>query len=546
MDHNKKPVFWKNIPFHPFLFVIYPLLFLVAHNDLNFWDGGPVLLVICLATALLFGAILYFFLRDVKRAALILSFWILLFFWTIPFCDFVSTLAPIKIGKSTPCYFLLFYPIGTYFLWRRKSGFQVSTLLLNTVSTVLVALALGEMGWNAFVVAKNDHASSQRKSSENSSTFSETEKDSTGCPDIYYIVCDAYAGRDALEKIHRFDNTSFLSDLEKRGFQVVRYSSSNYCETKLTIPSVLNMNYIDQILTQEELNVKKQFKLKRIMFPYLLDNELIQYLRPLGYRYVFVMNSFWKLHVDMKKQPEFMVSSTVNGEFLSLFYNSTLLCILYQLNFYQELQRRETLNTLELLKNMPEKYGPEPFLAYVHFFPPQSPYSFQADGTKQRFYYHAGLSPQTENEMYLEQVQFINDALLKAIDSILLQSKREPIIVLMSDHGSRLTTDYSPLYECSEKEALTFYNNLITFRLPNGVRLDNTDEMTNVNVFRAILNAVFNENHSMLEPRYWGRRGQDNDREITQEILPVFKKLKAESPSGADDNSRQVGFHGMP
>jgi len=102
------------------------------------------------------------------------------------------------------------------------------------------------------------------------------------------------------------------------------------------------------------------------------------------------------------------------------------------------------------------------------------------------------------------------------------------------------------LYECSEKEALTFYNNLITFRLPNGVRLDNTDEMTNVNVFRAILNAVFNENHSMLEPRYWGRRGQDNDREITQEILPVFKKLKAESPSGADDNSRQVGFHGMP
>ena len=530
ISSDKKSVFWDRVPLHPVFFVIYPLLFLVAHNGLSFWDGVPLLSVICIFVALLFGLLLYLFLRNVGHAALILSFWIILFFWTVPLCDFLRMNLPIRIGRSTPFYLLFAYPIGTFFFWRLKSDFRFTTRLLNSISSVLVILVFGHMGLNAISSAKVDQTVTQRQDQASTSQHSAAVRGMKELPDIYFMISDGYAGQYALEKIHRFDNTPFLSELEKRGFQIVKCSSSNYRETKLTPTSVLNMNYIDRMLTQEELKVKEPFQVKRIVYPYLLENELIQYLRPLGYRFVFLMNSFWKLNANVKNKPEFVISSTNNGEFLSLFYDSTLLCAVRQLNFYQELQRQETLTTLELLKNMPETYGSAPFLAYVHVFPPLAPYSFKADGSEQRFYWNSGLTPKAESEMYLEQLQYINNEWLKAIDSILSQSKREPIIVLISDHGSRLTTEYSHLYGKPEKEALTFYNNLISIRLPNGIRLDDADEMMTVNIFRMILNAVFDENYPMLEPRYWGERGRDKVRDITQEIRPVFEELAVPSP----------------
>ncbi|MCL2120513.1 MAG: hypothetical protein FWH27_19030 [Planctomycetaceae bacterium] len=215
-----------------------------------------------------------------------------------------------------------------------------------------------------------------------------------------------------------------------------------------------------------------------------------------------------------------------------MFYDMSLLSVVLCYNIHQAANRREILNSLELLKNMPEKYGSQPFFACVHLIAPLEPYCFKADGTKQRFYYSKNrLSAKEHNEMYLEQVQFINKELLNVFDSILSQSKREPVIVLMSDHASRLNDSFSSPFEVSEKLVLQYYNNLIAIHLPNGILLDKDDlkEMTNVNVFRLILNAVFHENHPILEPRYFdgstGTKFTKTWHEVTQDVRPVFEKL---------------------
>ena len=61
-------------------------------------------------------------------------------------------------------------------------------------------------------------------------------------PDIYYIILDEYSRHDALED---FDNQSFLRELERRGFYVASDAISNYTQSIRSIPSSLNMSYLD-------------------------------------------------------------------------------------------------------------------------------------------------------------------------------------------------------------------------------------------------------------------------------------------------------------
>ena len=85
-----------------------------------------------------------------------------------------------------------------------------------------------------------------------------------------------------MEKQHRYDNTPFLSELEKRGFRVVSCSSSNYLATKFSIPSIVNMDYLDQFMTPIELQTSGEYRLKQIGIAHIFDNRMMDDLRPRG------------------------------------------------------------------------------------------------------------------------------------------------------------------------------------------------------------------------------------------------------------------------
>ena len=69
-------------------------------------------------------------------------------------------------------------------------------------------------------------------------------------PDIYLLIFDEYAGNISLKNNFQYDNTDFLKKLESAGFYVPKISYANYPNTGLSIPSTLNMNYLD-FLTEE-------------------------------------------------------------------------------------------------------------------------------------------------------------------------------------------------------------------------------------------------------------------------------------------------------
>ena len=66
--------------------------------------------------------------------------------------------------------------------------------------------------------------------------------------DIYYIVVDGYARSDILQEMFGFDNASFVSYLQEKGFVVPTSGHSNYPATPLSIASTLNMDYIQSLV----------------------------------------------------------------------------------------------------------------------------------------------------------------------------------------------------------------------------------------------------------------------------------------------------------
>ncbi len=59
---------------------------------------------------------------------------------------------------------------------------------------------------------------------------------------------DAYTSNGVLKEYFDFDNSAFTDYLKEKGFYVADKAISNYGQTVLSIPSALNMSYLDSIV----------------------------------------------------------------------------------------------------------------------------------------------------------------------------------------------------------------------------------------------------------------------------------------------------------
>ena len=66
-------------------------------------------------------------------------------------------------------------------------------------------------------------------------------------PDIYHFVLDSYSRSDLLESAFKIDNSAFIEELRQLGFYVADCSWPNYVNTRLSLSTTLNMDYIDVI-----------------------------------------------------------------------------------------------------------------------------------------------------------------------------------------------------------------------------------------------------------------------------------------------------------
>jgi hypothetical protein len=464
------------LPLHPFLLVAYFFAFLYANNP-----GRVQLGILALPFALALGGVaaLYFLFfrgtRDARRAALLTSLLVLLFFayghaygvlyaWLL---SMDALLLHLLLTQGVLAVLL----VGQVAIRRARdltsatfAAHVMAGLLLVMVSVPLLSKGLrGDAGFDGV----------------SSATTPQSEAAAHDEPDIYLIILDSYARQDILERHYGFDNRLMLDSLVSLGFQVVPQSRSNYAWTHLTIPSLLNMRYLDELASGRHEHGMAPRRANALA----QRNEVVDLLRRFGYYYIHFSSTYGSTRRSPIADEEVQCRGGVfDEEGYRALVESTWLRVL-DFAVANDLARCH-LSQFEQLERSAAR--PSPKFVFAHFIPPHHPYLFDRDGRVLR---RATIANQmrfqdnlwADRAGYLEQLRFVNKRVLGAIEGILEGSDRTPVIVVMSDHGPQLPgTDTETLLKAR-------FANFTAMLLPGATGLAVPGDLTPVNVFRLIL-----------------------------------------------------------
>ena len=123
----------------------------------------------------------------------------------------------------------------------------IKTKTLDDKTSIANVISITMIGFLVFNISTFAIMTSDDESSLEFSMVPIQISDIENKPDIYFIVLDEYAGFLQLENDFGYDNNEFRIELEKRKFSVVENSFSNYPNTSLSLPSIMNMMYFDFI-----------------------------------------------------------------------------------------------------------------------------------------------------------------------------------------------------------------------------------------------------------------------------------------------------------
>jgi len=234
--------------FHPFLFAVYPILALLAYNieEIKAQDALRSL-VVSLVVVWAVYFLISRWLREPPKAALITTFSLFLFYTYGQVYNLFKTasLLEITLGRHRmllPIWIVLWI-VGVWLILRRKGPWTSLTRALNLIGVILLVFPLGQLGLYA---VRSMTVSNSEQSKLAAESVLQLPADQPA-PDIYYIILDAYARDDVLRKQFNLENQPFLHQLEELGFYVARCSQSNYAQTRLSLASSLNMDYLSEL-----------------------------------------------------------------------------------------------------------------------------------------------------------------------------------------------------------------------------------------------------------------------------------------------------------
>lgn len=324
-------------------------------------------------------------------------------------------------------------------------------------------------------------------------------------PDIYYIILDGYGEAEMLQSLHHFDNTPFITELEKRGFIVPEGSKSNYARTLLSLGSSLNMQYLESATPQLEDSY--------LWWPLagtIHNSQTMTKLEGMEYNTVNIASGWGITSLDQvdnyKKSHPILLN-----DFEEIYFQFTNLSLLGSLNQFgittasYDTHREIILSQVNILQEIPPL--PSPKFVFVHIVSPHPPFVLDADGSPKEPDYPYTLTDDryffknisTYREGYLPQLTFVNHMILQAIDNILQRSKTPPIIILQGDHGPGALVDY----RSSEKSCLyERFSILNAYYLPS-ISEELPHDITPVNTFRFIFNEYFQADLELLPNRYY-------------------------------------------
>lgn len=482
----------KKYPFYVVLIALYPIISLYALNvsEVNLIDlFRPLALSLFLAIGFfwLLGRIIH----GHAKSAFITAFIFIVFSSYGAMYNVTRTwhIGDLVIGRHRILFPALLIVLAL-FLWAiRKAGKDTMGVITQAGNVFSIVLLL----FPVYTLASNQsHIRLPGKSIQSFPSSTQTLDQSY--PDVYYFVLDSYARADYIQQYMKYDNSSFIGKLKEKGFYTVDCGLSNYSYTRLSLATTLNMEYLE--------NLGPQFSTENtdesLLDPLIQDNRVMAEFKKKGYQTVafvtgYPFTEFANADYFFQPDPE-PFTKQVMTEFELMAINNTIFSVISQNDqftkmfgldfpYYQKWNTERFI--IDKVKSLSEMPGPK--FVFVHLVTTHRPYIFKSDGSilnDPHYYKNDGVP--ANDDYYIKGYQFgldyTNAYMLDLIDTLQVNSKVPPIIIIQGDHGVREPGRISIINAISlPGQTDSFYAS-----------------MTPVNTFRIILNKVFGERYEIL------------------------------------------------
>ena len=364
---------------HPFIFSIYPILFLLSHNIAKVTRVSYYEIIFLIIIAPIITYIILIFLKlilkNVEKASVLTTFLLLIFYSF----GHLKGIQIEEILNSEQKYLIPFltitFIIATFIIIKfKKDDFHLNKVL-NFIALIL--LIIPTFNITHYIINSGNVLLNENKDLEIIKT---TEDEIIIKRDIYYIILDTYTSSDSLKQYLNFDNSEFNNFLMKKGFYIPNKSRPNYLITNLSIPSSLNMEYIHFLNSNEYTDNQITDALTQMA----RNNKVKNYLQSQGYKYIMIPSRHslnWMPEENLDFDWLSVSRDFYYGDFLDLFYKKTVLKLIrnFRKEAYHQYLRSEVLSQLTFLeKDVHKITGPK--FVFAHILSPHPPYVFDSSG----------------------------------------------------------------------------------------------------------------------------------------------------------------------
>ncbi len=480
-----RPVGIGSLPVHPVFLAAYPVLFLWAAN-VNAVSVRDIWRPLGLAVggAVVSLALGYLVVREIRRAALVASAIVVTF---AGYGHVALLLEPAGVGRDLALVgVLVAFTLATALALRARRLVLPLTSALNALAIALVVIVLPTI-----VSHQLQRATTVRAAVLDTLDAGESRLESRR--DIYYLVLDRYGSRSALAVELGITDNDLEPWLAEQGFTVARDAVANYGRTSLSMASVLNMSYLDDLARAPGRDSSDLEPLNEL----LQEHRAGAFLKDHGYRYVHIGSWFGPTKTSRLADENLEYDAT--PEFDRILAATTLLPEVERLvsstappmpGLDQHHYQAARFQFRELSRTVGE---PGPKFVLAHVLLPHDPYVFDATG--------AYLSPERRATMpvadqFGEQLAYVNSEIRTLVSQLLeLPESERPIIVIQADEGpypERYAKDQAGFdwNSATPAELRMKYGILNAFFFPAGGGTDTAavyDTISSVNTFRVVL-----------------------------------------------------------
>jgi hypothetical protein len=468
---------------YPFLFSLYPILFLYLRN-INEVRLGQVFwaAIVSLSIAVTFWFLTGILSKQRVKRSLALFLFLLLFHFYGLFYDQIAGLLP-QTSRPLQAHLLAFILPGI--IWLALTILVVSSRCdFSTLNRVLQIAVMLLLAWNIGGIAIHNTGSLFNHLRENRSENQHLPAIQTWTPDIYCFVLDEFAAPESIRSLFGYDNSAFVASLRRQGFFVAEQSRSRYTLTEPAIAAILNLGV---------------FSDRENPFPLIRRNAVAALLKKRGYRIIeFACQlPLFMEAADQRFYYRLAHASIFFDDFYRTLFERSLLRVLPDLwqlertdlsRFYRE----RIMQVFEELPAIVKTPGPK--FVFIHLFSPHEPFVFDAEG---RIVDSDHIWDHADPRYYLGQFIYISRRMEETTTMILANSPRAPVIIMQSDHGyrgsRRLGKESKPI---SRSEMLRVFNALYLPDIPLNMIPPSLSPLNN---FRLIFNLYFGAQYPVLQ-----------------------------------------------